>query len=292
MVDLAINNLYCKIICGDCKEILPTLAEKADLIVTSPPYADARKKHYDSSHPDLFAEWMLEFSKPFYDALKEDGSFVLNIKERVVNGKRHRYVWNTIIGFEKAGWIPIEDYIWHKVNPMPGYWPTRLRDGWEYCFHLAKVKKPYMDQDAVKVPIGNWNEVRLANLNGKSAERHNSENDSGFGRDLRNWVGKKMVLPSNVISLPLVGKNYGHPAVFPKELPSFFIKLFSKENGLVIDPFGGSGSTAIAAINLHRNSIIIDNNELYCKLAYERIMKEAKINGTEVIPVNFQIDSQ
>jgi DNA modification methylase len=281
------GNIYCKIICGDSREELPKITDFADLIVTSPPYADSRKKHYDSMHPDHFAEWMLTFSDAFYNVLNQKGSFVLNIKDKVVSGQRNRYVWKTVMGLQEKDWYAIDDYIWYKTNPMPGYWPTRLRDGWEYCFHLSKDKRPYMDQESVKVPIGGWTEVRLANLKGKSLLRHDSENKSGFGRDLRNWVGKETVLPSNVIPLPLVGKNYGHPAVFPTGLPAFFIRLFTPQNGLVVDPFGGSGSTGIAAINLHRNSIIIDNNEEYCKAAYERISKEANLNGTRMIKVGF-----
>jgi site-specific DNA-methyltransferase (adenine-specific) len=281
------QNVYCRIICGDSRKELPKLTEKGDLIVTSPPYADARKRHYDSVHPDKFSEWFLSFSEPFFRSLKPKGSFVLNIKDKIVDGQKHRFVWDTVKGLEKEGWVPIDDYIWHKVNPMPGYWPTRLRDGWEYCFHLAKDKKPFMDQDAVKVPIGGWTEARLANLRGKSLQRHNSKNESGFGRDLRNWVGKDKVLPSNVISLPLVGKNFGHPAVFPTGLPAFFIRLLTRENGLVIDPFGGAGTTGIAAINLHRNSILIDNNKEYCKIVYQRILKESNINGTELIKDGF-----
>jgi DNA modification methylase len=281
------RSVYCKIIYGDSRTELPKITEKADLIVTSPPYADARKRHYDSMHPDKFADWLLAFSEPFMNSLKPKGSFILNIKDKIVDGQRHRFVWDTVRGLEKRGWISIDDYIWHKINPMPGYWPTRLRDGWEYCFHLAKGKDPFMNQENIKVPIGKWNEPRLANLNGKSNMRHNSENGSGFGRDLRNWVGKNKVLPSNVISLTVVGKNYGHPAVFPSGLPEFFIRLLTKKDGLVIDPFGGSGTTGAAAINLHRNSILIDNNKKYCKVAYKRILKESNINGTEVIKVGF-----
>jgi DNA modification methylase len=287
VINVAEGNVYCKIICGDSRKELAKITEKADVIVTSPPYADARKRHYDSVHPDKFAEWLLSFSEPFMNSLKPKGSFILNIKDKIVNGQRHRFVWDSVKKLEEKGWVPIDDYIWHKTNPMPGYWPTRLRDGWEYCFHFAKDKRPYMNQDAVKIPIGGWTEARLANLRGKSAKRHNSANDSGFGRDLRNWINKEKVLPSNVISLPLVGKNYGHPAAFPTGLPAFFIRLLVKKDGLVIDPFGGSGTTGIAAINLHRNSIIIDNNKEYCKIAYERILKESNINGTEVIKVGF-----
>ncbi|MBZ5565190.1 MAG: site-specific DNA-methyltransferase, partial [Acidobacteriia bacterium] len=70
-----------------------------------------------------------------------------------------------------------------------------------------------------------------------------SRNASGFGRDVSKWVDKETVLPSNVLSLAVVGKNKKHPAVFPVQLPLFFIKLLCPEGGLVADPFGGSGTT-------------------------------------------------
>ncbi len=281
-----------QIIYGDSRSVLPPLGQIADLIVTSPPYADARKKHYDSIPPDVFVDWFSSFHQAFYDILKPKGSLVINIKDKVVNGVRHRYVWKTIQRLSELGWYAIDDYIWHKTNPMPGFWPTRLRDGWEYCFHLAKCNSPYMNQSAVKVPMGRWADVRLANLNGKSAIRHNSENNSGFGRDLRKWVGKKKVLPSNILSLPLVGKNFGHPAVYPIGLPSFFIRLLTSKGGLVLDPFGGSGQTAIAALQLGRNSILVDNNKEYCSTASNRIRKEAKRIAVNISLRNFGIISQ
>lgn len=286
------NALDCQIIYGDSRSILPPLGQVADLIVTSPPYADARKKHYDSIHPDAFVDWFSSFHQAFYGILKPKGSLVINIKDKVVDGVRHRYVWKTIERLCELGWHAIDDYIWHKTNPMPGFWPTRLRDGWEYCFHLAKCTTPYMNQEAVKVPMGKWADVRLVNLNGKSAVRHNSENNSGFGRDLRKWVGKKKVLPSNVLSSPLVGKNFGHPAVYPAGLPSFFIKLLTPKNGLVVDPFAGSGQTGIAALQLHRSSILVDNNKQYCTTAADRIQKEAKHIAMNISKRNFGIVSQ
>ena len=187
----------------------------ADLVVTSPPYADARKAHYDSIHPDEFADWFSEFHQPLWDALKPEGSLVINIKDKVVDGVRHRFVWNTIQRLTDLGWYAIDDYIWHKPNPMPGFWPTRLRDGWEYCFHLAKSKRPYMEFEAVKMPIGNWSNNRLAKLGKNDRIRQNSANKSGFGRDISRWLDRPTVLPDNVLTIPLVGRNKGHPAVFP-----------------------------------------------------------------------------
>jgi site-specific DNA-methyltransferase (adenine-specific)/site-specific DNA-methyltransferase (cytosine-N4-specific) len=104
--------------------------------------------------------------------------------------------------------------------------------------------------------------------------RHNSVNDSGFGRDISKWVGKQTVLPSNVLSLALVGKNKGHPAVFPVDLPLFFIKLLCPDSGLVVDPFSGSGTTGIAALSLNRKSLLIDNNPEYCQAAIKRLREE------------------
>ena len=281
----------CRIIHGDSRSILPNMTEKVDLIVTSPPYADARKKHYDSIHPDEFSDWLLSFHKAFYEILKPNGSLVINIKDKIVDGTRHRFVWKTIEKFCELGWYSIEDYIWHKTNPMPGYWPTRLRDGWEYCFHLAKSKSPYINQEAVKIPTGRWAEIRLANLTGKSAIRHNSENNSGFGRDLTKWVGKERVLPSNVLSLPLVGKNMGHPAVYPIGLPVFFIKLLCPEKGIVLDPFAGSGQTGIAALQLNRNVILVDNQRNYIEVMTKRIKEVAKNFSTQTLVDNFDIAS-
>lgn len=271
----------CTIIHGDCREELLAFAGKVDLIVTSPPYADARQKHYDSIHPDKFADWFLTFHKPFYEALKPSGSLVINIKDKVVDGVRHRYVWHTIEALCNQGWFAIDDYIWHKTNPMPGYWPNRLRDGWEYCFHLAKSKRPFFNAEAVSKPIGNWVESRLAKLGENDLSRQNSANASGFGRDISKWVGKDTVLPSNVIRSALVGKNKGHPAVFPVELPEFFIKMLCPQDGLVADPFAGSGTTGIASATLGRKCLLIDNNAQYCRESARRMHEEARIHTEE-----------
>ena len=266
------------IISGDARRALKAFAGRADLIVTSPPYADARKRHYDSIKPDDFAAWFLSFHEPMAAALKPNGSLVINIKDKVVDGVRHRYVWDTIRGLERLGWHAIDDYIWQKPNAMPGYWPTRLRDGWEYCFHLSRSKRPYIDFDAVKKPIGDWATSRLARLGPNDTTRQNSANASGFGRNISTWAKRKTVLPDNVLRLPLVGKNKGHPAVFPVELPAFFIRLLAPRDGLVIDPFGGSGTTAVAAYREGRGCILIDNNRRYCRQAQARLLSECGLS--------------
>jgi DNA modification methylase len=264
-----------EIFCGDSRDVLTRYETgSVNLIVTSPPYADARKKHYDSISPEEFPSFFESFHYEFWRVLSDDGSMVINIKDKVVDGVRNRYVWKTIERLEQLGWHCIEDYLWLKPNAMPGYWNNRLRDEWEYCFHLTKNKKFKMRQNNVRKPMGDWAETRLNKLNGKSNERHNSENNSGFGRDLRNWVGKETVLPGNVIKVGLVGKNMGHPAAFPVGLPEFFIKLFTDEGDIVLDPFGGSGSTGIAAYRNNRKAILIDNKKEYTEVIQFRLFAE------------------
>lgn len=259
---------------GDSRNVLAQYPDKHfNLIVTSPPYADARANHYDSITPDKYEEFLISFHHQFWRVLADDGSFVLNVKDKVVKGIRHRFVWHTIEALAEKGWLCVDDYIWVKPNAMPGYWPNRLRDEWEYCFHMTKNPKFAMYQQSVKHTIGDWADKRLAKLTGKSNGRHNSENNSGFGRDLRKWVGKESVLPGNTIKVPLVGKNMGHPAAFPVGLPEFFIKLFTKEGDLILDPFAGSGSSGIAAERLNRNVVLIDNNESYIKIIQKRLEK-------------------
>ena len=259
---------------GDSREVLNKYPDKYfDLIITSPPYADARHQHYDSISPDDYVGFIISFHDQFWRVLADEGSFVLNVKDRVVNGVRHRFVWHTIEALSLKGWLCIEDYIWVKPNAMPGYWPNRLRDEWEYCFHMTKQAKFAMYQDAVKQSIGDWAEKRLAKLTGKSNGRHNSENNSGFGRDLRKWVGKDYVLPGNTVRVPLVGKNMGHPAAFPVGLPKFFITLFTKPGDTVLDPFAGSGSTGLAAEELDRSVVLIDNKEDYFRTMKSRLKR-------------------
>lgn len=261
-----------QILKGDSREILKRYPDQYfNLIVTSPPYADARKKHYYSITTEEFPDYFESFHDEFWRVLDNQGSFILNIKDKVMNGVRNRYVWKTILRLEEKGWKCIDDYLWLKPNAMPGYWPNRLRDEWEYCFHLTKEKKFTMYQDAIKKPIGDWAETRLRKLTGKSATRHNSENNSGFGRDLNKWKDKNTVLPGNVVEVPVVGKNMGHPAVFPIGLPLFFIKLFTKEGDVVLDPFAGSGSTAIAALKLNRDYVLIDLEQEYVDVANQRL---------------------
>jgi site-specific DNA-methyltransferase (adenine-specific) len=261
------NKTTLRLIKGDSAKVLRTLpAESVDLIVTSPPYADQRKSTYGGMNADRYVKWFMPIADELYRVLKPTGSFVLNIKERVVDGERHTYVMELIIEMRKRGWLYTEEYIWHKRNCYPGKWPNRFRDAWERCIHFTKQKRFAMYQEAVMVPMGDWKNARLKNLSDTDRLRDESRVGSGFGKKIENWIGRDMAYPDNVLHFATECGNKNHSAAFPESLPEWFIKLFTKPGDMVMDPFAGSGTTMRVAHNLQRSSIGIELLDEYCEL--------------------------
>lgn len=267
---------------GDCRDILPRFAaESIDLIVTSPPYADQRRNTYGGMHPDQYGEWFLPISAELWRVLKPRGSFILNIKERVEGGERHPYVIELILAMRRQGWLWTEEYCWHKKNAYPGKWPNRFRDSWERCLHFTKQRRFKMHQEAVMVPVGAWAQKRLRRLSETDKRRHNSRVHSGFGSNRSHWVGRERVYPTNVLHMATEGCNRAHSAVFPVALPEWFIKLFSAPGDLVLDPFMGSGTSAVAAKRQGRHYVGIDAVADYVEDAEERLARSAFAEGID-----------
>lgn len=260
------------IILGDCLTVLKSLPDSSvNLIFTSPPYADNRKKTYKGIPITEYVRWFLPISSELKRVLKNDGTFILNIKERTEDGERQTYVLELILEMRKQGWLWTEEYIWHKKNCYPGKWPNRFRDAWERCLQFNKQKKFKMYQEAVMVPMGDWSKKRLAKLSETDRIRDESKVGSGFGKNVSNWLGKEFVYPTNVLHLPTECANRGHSASFPLSLPTWFIKLFTRKVDIVLDPFIGSGTSAIACLDLNRHYIGIEAMESYYNLAQESV---------------------
>lgn len=245
-----------------------------DLIVTSPPYADCRAKSYGGIPPDAYVEWFLPRSEQFLRVLKPTGTFILNIKEKVVGGERHTYVIELILGLRRQGWLWTEEFVWHKKNCHPGKWPNRFRDAWERCLQFNKTRQFHMYQEAVMVPMGDWAKTRLKRLGSNDVIRFNSQVGSGFGKNIANWVGRDKAYPSNVLHLATETGNRNHSATFPRSLPEWFIKLFTKEDDWILDPFVGCGTTCEVAQQFRRNSIGIDIMEQYVSIAKEKVSEK------------------
>jgi len=257
---------------GDSASELKKLNDNSiDLIFTSPPYADQRKSTYGGIHPDKYVEWFLPISDELLRVLKPSGSFVLNIKERVVKGERSTYVLELIIAMRKQGWLWTEEYMWHKKNSYPGKWPNRFRDSWERLLHFNKNKKFAMYQTEVMVPMGDWAKSRLKNLSKTDKKRDESKVGSGFGKNISNWVSREKAYPSNVLHLATECNNKNHSAAFPEALPEWFIRLFTKKGDTVLDPFMGSGTTNFVANRMQRNSIGIEIKKEYYDMVNNQI---------------------
>lgn len=267
------------IICGDCEEVLRDFPRNSvDLIITSPPYADSRKSTYGGIHPNKYVDWFLPKTEQFLKVLKPTGTFILNIKEKAANGERHTYVIELILKMREQGWLWTEEFVWHKKNCYPGKWPNRFRDAWERCLQFNKKKQFMMNQEEVMVPMGDWAKKRLKKLSNIDKIRDESKVRSGFGKNISNWIGREKAYPTNVLHLATECSNKNHSATFPLSLPEWFIKLFTKPKGVVLDPFLGSGTSAIVAKKLNRKYIGIDNNMDYCILSeLELQSKEKKV---------------
>jgi site-specific DNA-methyltransferase (adenine-specific) len=252
-------NISTDIYLGDCKEKLKILSDNSvDLIITSPPYADQRKNTYGGTNHDEYVAWFLPISEQLLRVLKPTGTFILNIKEKVVKGERSTYVMELILAMRKQGWLWTEEFIWHKKNCYPGKWPNRFRDAWERLLQFNKTRHFNMYQEEVMVPTGDWAKTRLKNLSVTDRIRDNSKVGSGFGKNISNWLERDKAYPSNVLHLATECNNKNHSAAFPEELPEWFIKLFTKTHDTVLDPFMGSGTTLFVAERMKRNSIGID----------------------------------
>lgn len=260
---------------GDASAWLPSLpTASVDLFFTSPPYADARA--YSRIHPDRYVEWFLPFARAMYDATTETGSLVINIKNRVakagpLKGQRHPYVYQLVLALQNMGWRWIETYIWAKPNAIPGRFGPRTKDAYEYVYHFARGPKPHFALDPIRVPYrtsADEIERRKSDTNGRR------DTEAGFGRDRTTTYQHGGADPGNVIQVSQsYNQHYGvaHTAAMPEGLASFFIKSMSPENGVVIDPFAGGGTTVVVARRHGRRAGGLELHEEFVTEARRRV---------------------
>lgn len=277
------------VVWGDSCQWLPRLPpDSVDLFFMSPPYADARS--YSRIPPDRYVEWFLPFAAAMLDAVRETGSFVLNIKNRVaksgpLKGQRHPYVYELVIALQNMGWRWTETYIWSKPNAIPGRFGPRTKDAFEYVYHFTKGSIPYFDLDAVRTPY-KTDPAEIARRSLDTNGRRNTE--AGFGRDRARTFGHDGADPGNVIT---VGQTYNqhkgpaglHTAVMPEGLAEFFVKAACPAAGVVIDPFAGSGTTVVVAQRHGRRAGGIELHNEYVTVALDRLARAAAQEDLELV---------
>jgi site-specific DNA-methyltransferase (adenine-specific)/site-specific DNA-methyltransferase (cytosine-N4-specific) len=266
------------IVLGYSEEELKKLSDNSiDLIFTSPPYADRRKNTYGGIPENKYLEWFKPIAIELKRVLKNTGSFFINIKPHADNGERSLYVFELVLMLKKElGFSFVEEYCWTK-RAFPTGTHGRFKNGFEPVYHFIKgdLKDITFNALACGSPISEENKSRSFRKNCKIPT-----NGSGMIVDRDNFKSIEIARPSNVINAHNVTNQFTskmeHSAVFPEKLVEFFVKSFSNENDLILDPFAGSGTVGVVCEYLNRKYILIDKEESNFNLMHMRI-KEKKL---------------
>ncbi|MHB1546604.1 MAG: DNA-methyltransferase [bacterium] len=281
-----------RFIVGKCEQILTKFPEDSvNLIITSPPYADQRFYGSNESkiHPDEFVEWFLPKARQFIRILRGDGSFILNINDKVVNGFQHLYVYELILKLcKEIKFNFVRDYIWYNPSTPPNIYSGgkhgRTKKSHEYCFWFSKSKKWTFNIDPIRKSYGK-DMLKFLQGKGKGDRSYNTRPSMHTFDCEKVWPDNGGSDPGSVIEIGNTSSNdvfikmcrkkgIHHPARFPEKLVEFFVLSGSKDGDIILDPFSGSGTTAVSAHRNKRHWIGIDANKDYCELANARMQLE------------------
>jgi site-specific DNA-methyltransferase (adenine-specific) len=272
-------------------DALPTLGKLpdacVDCIVTSPPYFQQRdyagsKQQVGSE--DTPAEYVARLTGIFTEALrvlKPTGSLWLVIGDKYACNRLLGMPWRVALALGDAGWMLRSDIIWHKPNAMPSSVKTRPTIDHEYVFFFTKSADYYYNADAIREPHVTFSEnSRMRGGRNHFGKRHSTPEAGKNGGDNNlhdgRWDQAFHPLGRNkrtVWTIPLSKFRGAHFAVFPEPLVEACIKAGSPEGGVVLDPFSGSGTTAVVAQRLGRRYLGIDCVREYCDMARQRLEK-------------------
>jgi site-specific DNA-methyltransferase (adenine-specific) len=256
------------ILCGDVQESIQKLPDDSiQAVITSPPYAMQRKLYQGVTEKD-YPQWTVDWMQKLDGKLKGDGSVLIVIRPNISNGEVSDYVLRTRLAVREAGWKECEELIWYKPDGPPLGSTKRPRRAWEKILWFSKTGKPFVDLYA----CGNKNSTRTGGFEGSN--RFGEGGDSPIAANQnRNGLKRGTSRITDVITSCIchIERGVMHPAMYPPTLVDFLVKTFSREGDTVLDPFGGSGQTAMSCVRNNRDYCLIDNNEEYIELAKDRI---------------------
>lgn len=270
---------------GDAKAVMSEFpARSIDCVVTSPPYfnqrnySGGRKEIGRENTSDAYIKKLVSVFHEVKRILADDGTLWLNIDDCYSTGDArdtapaHSLMglpWRLALAMMQDGWLLRNEVIWHKTRVLPGASGNRLNHNHEQIFLFTKTDGNTYNVDDVRMPLSDISKRRLQNTEGQSgsyranggAKNIKPVGDPERGRNLRDvWP----ICPSFT--------HEAHFAVFPVEIPERCIKAGCKRNGVVLDPFNGSGTTGLAARSLGRKYVGIDLNEDYLMQAKRKIL--------------------
>ena len=300
------------ILYGDCRETLNNLTNLSiQTCVTSPPYYGLRDYGGEKNQigqeqsPEEFIDELVKVFRIIRDKLKDDGTLWVNIGDSYYNyrpskgksypkqtvsktkqdlpdysSKRNNKLsnlkekdligipWMLAFALRQDGWYLRQDIIWHKPNPMPESVRDRCTKAHEYIFLLSKSKKYYYDNEAIKEPVKqDWGTRNRAN-----GKYHNS----GTGLQPHSGLTKSYTTKNKRSVWSITNKPYKHAhfATFPPDLIEPCILAGSAEGDIVLDPFMGSGTTAMVSKQHNRHFIGCELHEEYGDLIQQRMPPE------------------
>lgn len=250
---------------GDSFELVAGLpSESVQAIVTSPPYGDARGDDYPCAPPNEYADWIAPLLADLRRVLTPTGSFMLNLGRIFRGGIEHPYLEETLGAAASVGWLRIDTLVWHKVNANPSghSWLTNAH---EFVYWFAKQTGAYRGFDEeTRTPYADGSEARFKR-NGHYAAK-------GQPREHQREPHPDGAKPTSVFRAP-VGAISGiqHGAPMALDLARHLVSLSCPRGGLVLDPFLGSGTTALACRERGRRCIGFEILEAHAKEAARRL---------------------
>ena len=279
--------------------------------ITSPPYWGLRNYQEDKQlgmedTPEEFISNLVDVFREVKRVLRDDGTVWLNLGDTYCGtGHKGNYTdpkhkegrngqkialnnkidglkskdlvgipWRVALALQQDGWYLRQDIIWHKPNTMPESVKDRCTKAHEYIFLLSKNKKYYYDYEAIKEDAKRPNERQI--FGGSKAKNNTIKKDDPMSRGGSEQWGREIITSPkrnkrSVWTVPTKPFKGAHFATFPPELIEPCILAGCPEGGVVLDPFGGSGTTAVVANAHNRNTILIELNKEYIEIAKKRL---------------------
>jgi site-specific DNA-methyltransferase (adenine-specific)/site-specific DNA-methyltransferase (cytosine-N4-specific) len=258
------NKFLNEMVCGDCLDLIPQLADLSiDAVITSPPYAEQRDGFYESIPEAEYPDWFVNVMTALRPKLTDTGSVLVVVRSHIKDGCVSDYVMRTRLAVRAAGWFECDELYWLKRDAPPLGSIKRPRHTVENILWFSKAKQPFIDVKA----CGHFSN-RLGFF---GSNRFDDQVIKQYSYDAQ----RDRARITDVFEACISGSSHDvmHPAMFPPDLAHQLIRTFSKQAGTILDPFVGSGTTAVEACKLHRNYIGFDMEEKCVRMANRQLKR-------------------
>ena len=257
-------------------DLIPQLGEKSiRACITSPPYANQRTGDsstqtvfYDGVPVEDYPRWTLDWMNSLRPKLTDDGSVFIVIRPHLRKGVISDYVLKTRLALREAGWCECEELIWLKPDAPPLGSIYRPRRTWEQILWFSLSGSPFADLKA----CGNKKSNRVGGYAGSDRFGEGSVTAKGQVRELKKGVSRCTDVFTAYVGE--IESGVMHPAMYPTSLTDQLVQTFTEKGDLVLDPFMGSGQTALSCVRFDRHFVGFDSCDEYVQIAQNRILAE------------------